>query len=113
MLHHSLPGQPFKADIVGVHSDRCVNLGITAADGEYFKRTSVTLKQEGDVLPAETGFAEWMPYQIGQAAKTEQAEADSCKCNIGGDAVNNEFDLPQICTAVFFTGSNITVNIQQ
>ena len=126
----SISGQPFAAQICGVHSDTCVNLGITDAEGRYFTRASIPLKQTPRGI-GEDGCATWMPYQLGRAAKTEQAEAESCECRtstaipqpedapeapeiqIGGDAVSNDFNLPEISTAVFFTGSNITVNIQQ
>jgi hypothetical protein len=74
------PGHPMAAIITAVHSDRMVNLSVFDGNGQQFGRTSVTLVQEGDReegngyhIP-EQGYCEWMPYQIGQAQKTEELE---------------------------------------
>jgi len=67
--------QPQAAIICCVHSDRCVNLAVFDVNGGgSISKTSVPLRQEGDVAPAGY-FCEWMPYQMGQAARTEAAEA--------------------------------------
>lgn len=63
--------QPNKADIAWVHNDRCVNIGWLTHTGEKRSATSVVLVQEGDPLP-DGPFCTWMPYQMGQAAKTEE-----------------------------------------
>lgn len=69
------PGdQPLAAIITHVWSDTCVNLVVFDADGIAYNKTSVLLHQDGDERP-EAGFAEWMPYQKGQAAKAEALEA--------------------------------------
>jgi len=66
--------QPMAAMIVGVWSDACVNLTVFDANGNSHGITSVPLVQ-GD-MPKPGGFyCEWMPYQKGQAAKTEKLEA--------------------------------------
>ncbi len=69
-------GRPHAALITAVHGDRCVNLAAFDANGKSYGFTSVTLRQPED---ADQGFAggdycEWMPFQVGQAAKTEAAE---------------------------------------
>lgn len=64
---------PLAAIIAYVHSDRMVNLTVFDANGVPHPRTSVPLVQEGDEIPGGS-HCEWMPYQKGQAAKTEQAE---------------------------------------
>ncbi|OWY35285.1 hypothetical protein CEJ45_08410 [Herbaspirillum aquaticum] len=59
-----------------VWNDRLINIGGFDADGKPFSATSVPLIQgdepEGQELPQF--YAEWMPYQKGQAAKTEALE---------------------------------------
>lgn len=51
-----------------------MNLAVFDANGNSRGQTSVLLHQEGALRPS-MGFAEWMPYQKGQAAKTEALEA--------------------------------------
>ena len=58
--------QEHAAQIACVHSDRLVNLSIIDQNGKQFRRTSVTLVQEGDPIP-QCDYCKWMPYQIGQA----------------------------------------------
>jgi hypothetical protein len=70
--------QPFTAQVVFVHSDRMVNLIITDHGGGAHEKRSVTLLQAGDSVRDNAGYAEWMPYQQGQAAKSEAAEAKAC-----------------------------------
>lgn len=65
--------QPLAAVVAYVHSDTIINLMIIEANGVTHARTEVTLIQGDDKAP-EGAFAEWMPYQKGQAAKTEQLE---------------------------------------
>jgi hypothetical protein len=66
--------QPFAAMVTYVHSDRLVNLVVFDHFGIARPKASVQLVQEGDAQPAVGGYAEWMPYQIGQAKKHEPAE---------------------------------------
>ncbi|WP_431014541.1 hypothetical protein [Bradyrhizobium pachyrhizi] len=69
MVQHD-PAQPFKADVVFVWSDTCVNLEVVDHAGGRHVRTSVPINQEGF-----TPRAEWMPYQAGQAKKHDAAPA--------------------------------------
>lgn len=66
--------QPLPAIVTAVLSDTRVNLAVFDAFGGSNSRASVQLVQEGNERPAG-GFCEWMPYQRGQAAKTEALEA--------------------------------------
>jgi hypothetical protein len=68
--------QPCHAMVAYVWNDRLVNLVVYDHDGVYFTRSSVRLLQDDDVLPDNSGYAEWMPYQKGQAAKAEALEQE-------------------------------------
>lgn len=67
-------GEPLAGVVAKVWSDTCVNLAVFDANGMPQNRTSVYLLQDGSERPSSS-FAEWMPYQKGQAAKTEALEA--------------------------------------
>jgi hypothetical protein len=68
-------GQSVCAAIIAkVWSDTCVNLAVFDGNGAPHSKTSVLLIQDGDETPAGY-YCEWMPYQKGQAAKTEALEA--------------------------------------
>jgi hypothetical protein len=62
------------AMVTHVFHERMVNLTVFDANGKQYARTSVVLVQEGDPKPEHGYYCEWMPYQLGQAAKTECAE---------------------------------------
>lgn len=62
----------FAAIVSYVWSDSLVNLAIFDENGVASNATSVLLFQGEGVRPASS-YAEWMPYQIGQAAKAETA----------------------------------------
>jgi hypothetical protein len=68
-----LRDQPYPALICYVHSDTCINVGYFNEGGTAGSACSVTLVQEGDDISGLTsgGFAEWMPYQVGQAKRQE------------------------------------------
>lgn len=67
--------QPEAALVTYVWSDRLVNVAVFDASGVRHSLQSLPLMQPGAELPEGGPYAEWMPYQLGQAAKTEQAEA--------------------------------------
>lgn len=64
--------QVLAAHIAYVHSDDCVNLMVIDMHGDTHTRSSVTLVQDG---AREGSYCTWMPYQKGQAAKTDSVEA--------------------------------------
>ena len=63
--------QVLAAIIAYVHSDALVNLAVIDCNGTMHPRTSVTLIQDG---AKEGSYCTWMPFQKGQAAKTEALE---------------------------------------
>jgi hypothetical protein len=61
------PGdQQFAAIVCYVWSDELVNLSVFDSNGNQFGLASVKLYQGEGEKPTED-FAEWMPYQVGQA----------------------------------------------
>ena len=70
--------QPLAAIIAHVWSDTCVNLAVFDANGISSNQTSVFLWPGEGEAPTSL-FAEWMPYQKEQAAKTEQLESQLIK----------------------------------
>ena len=64
--------QPWAAIVTYVHGDNMVNLSVWNSDGHAQNgRTSVPVVQEGSpYIAGNSPYAEWMPYQLGQAKKT-------------------------------------------
>lgn len=65
--------EPLAAIVCHVFDSRTVNLTVFDHTGFPCQASSVQLLQDGDV-PIGEQYAEWMPYQKGQAAKTEALE---------------------------------------
>jgi hypothetical protein len=51
-----------------------VNLAVFDGNGVAVSRLKVPLIQDGQTAPQDGDWCEWMPYQKGQAAKTEALE---------------------------------------
>jgi hypothetical protein len=66
--------QKLAATVVHVWNDRMVNLAVFDSIGHCYAMTDVQLLQDLDEPRGDT-WCEWMPYQKGQAAKTEALEA--------------------------------------
>lgn len=62
-------GERWPAMIVKVHDDRRVDVKVFTSDN-IFTDHGVLLRQPDDPEPKQP-HAEWMDYQVGQAAKTE------------------------------------------
>lgn len=72
--------QPEVGFITYVHDDRIINVGGFTALGQPYAVTLIAL-QDDDIPQSPAGeregcWAEWMPYQKGQAAKTEAVLAE-------------------------------------
>lgn len=65
--------QPYPGIVCFVHSDNLIDLTIFDNAGKAQPRTNVFLYQGEGEKPTRY-YAEWMPFQKGQAAKTEQLE---------------------------------------
>lgn len=72
-----VPGQghkgPMAAHVAYVHSDIMLNLMVIDQNGNARPETSIRLIQDNEEIPQQN-YACWMPYQQGQAAKTEALE---------------------------------------
>lgn len=73
---HMASVQPQAAIVTFVHpdSDR-INVTRFSSEGIAIPQTDVPLVQDDAARPSHGGWAEWMPYQKGQAAKTQSLEA--------------------------------------
>lgn len=70
------PGGPYAAIVTWVHSDHLISICAFDGSGNPYGKRSIHLKQDEDKNPAPEGaYCAWMPYQKGQAAKTEALEA--------------------------------------
>lgn len=67
--------QPECGLVAYVHDDGKINIGGTNHHGLPFALTEVTIRQDDNEAPQGV-YAEWMPYQKGQAAKAEKLESD-------------------------------------
>lgn len=73
--HCFIAGKPHTALIVYVHSDKLINVTAFDTNGKQYPFTSVELVQDGGQSSGEF-WCEWMPFQKGQAQKTEALEKE-------------------------------------
>jgi len=71
--HHDT-GKPLAAIVAHVFDPTLVNLTVFDSSGYSFAQGNVTLLAADQAREPGRRCAEWMPYQKGQAAKTEQLE---------------------------------------
>lgn len=66
---------PFACILCGVINDTTINVGVFTNEGTVVGRTGVPLLQGDDVIGEGSGsYCGWMPFQQGQAARTDSAE---------------------------------------
>lgn len=75
--------QPHPAMIAHVLEDGRINLTVSAPSGDTYAAREVHLLQDGEPAPIGQAYAEWMPYQKGQAAKAELLEAHAASKGTG------------------------------
>lgn len=94
LVHMGASAQPEPGLICYVWNDRMINIGGFDSNGKPFALTSVQLLQGDDVA---TGliYAEWMPYQKGQAAKTEAVESELRELRPSGVVMPPKLDALQ------------------
>jgi hypothetical protein len=61
--------QPLDCTVLYVWNDRCINAEVIDHAGKHHFKSSLRLVQPGDA-PWQGEYAEWMPFQVGQAAKS-------------------------------------------
>lgn len=65
--------KPWAAMVTHVWDDRKVNLMVFPPDGSAHTQVRVMLLQDDDAKPDGYRFAQWMPYQKGQAQALDKA----------------------------------------
>ena len=75
LVHRGQSDQAEPALVAYVFGDRMINVGGFDRNGAPFAATSMQLLQDDETPTNPNYYAEWMPYQKGQAAKTEALEA--------------------------------------
>lgn len=111
--------QPMDAGIIYVHSDTCVNLQVTDHMGGIWFREKVRILQEGenDCALDAAGVAQWMHYQVGQAAAQAKAASPERDTSTHATALsetewrkqqNSQADAPRTvmpeCINLFYAG---------
>jgi hypothetical protein len=74
LVYRGLSDQAEPALVSYVWNDTMINVGGFDRNGIPFSACSLQLLQDDDVPSNHKYYAEWMPYQKGQAAKTEALE---------------------------------------
>jgi len=85
VLFHPRPGVTQAAIVAYVHSDTMLNLAVFGSNGEVEGWTSVQLVAPGQPKPEFGFFCEWMPYQVGQAAKVDSEPPTSAPPSVIND----------------------------
>lgn len=70
----SAPSSPRAGIVAKVWNSWMVNLAVIEEDGKLTPKIFVDLLQDREGPQGKFCWCEWMPYQKGQAAKTEELE---------------------------------------
>lgn len=70
--------------IAYVHNDRLINVACFTNWGQHAPLVNIRLLQPGDEVPKNEVYAEWMPFQKGQAGRAEQLAARLEELSRGG-----------------------------
>ena len=73
LVYRGKSDQAEPALICYVHGDRCINVAGFDCNGNPFAATSLQLLQDDDIATNSEYYAEWMSYQVVQAAKEARA----------------------------------------
>lgn len=93
VLYHA-PGvsmdEAWPALICKVNSDDNINVGGFKANGQPFADTNVMLHSDPESYgnPGGGSWAQWMPYQLGQAVKSEELEKQLAETDKHGGKVH-------------------------
>lgn len=84
--------QPMAAIITYVHHDRLINVTVFNHEGVCYPLTSVQLLQDGEIGALDAFYCEWMPFQKGQAMRTQELEqrAQAIHDKLDGPAAPSE-----------------------
>lgn len=102
---HPDASQTLTALICKVNPDGTINLAIFDSCGHQFSRQRVQIVQQDEAVIGfenHTGFCSWMPFQLGQAAKTDALQqhidvmAQAGQANTGWDRTDNGVGKDQV-----------------
>lgn len=91
LVHSRTPGAtgPWPCLVTKVWNNRCINAAGLNEWGTPVSYSSLLLLQDDDAIPGGGPYAEWMPYQKGQAAKTEALERQLRDVGTTGEAASS------------------------
>ena len=69
------PGEPLAAIVAAVNADGTLNLSVIDSEGYQSPAKGIPLLQNGCQTNIGGDHCEWMPYQVGQAQKTEEVQS--------------------------------------
>jgi hypothetical protein len=81
LYRHSASPKEYAAIVADVHSDELITICAFDHNGIPSPVREITLWQ-GEGAPPTHPYCEWMPYQKGQAAKTELLEGELAKHDV-------------------------------